>query len=314
MQSIKSTVENEAGKLVSPATLSSARKNLIDEADTGTNTASGPYQHEYATKIDQEMGKIVFTSKVKTDRLNAAIVLGNVAKSVSRTNNAVVFAGTAKKMLTDPDWTIVYWGMKVARYALADEIQAGAQVPLTTTDVEVAVKANPNSAEVIEEAYQVLTLEPIPRGNQNFGTLMLQTLPTLLNIIDWRTSLYKTAVPVVPTAEIVPATLLPVDVFSALTTNKQLESRTLKSLSDLANALLTAWSNLAPQPDASVVAAAQGIGNALSAFGTKLNDQSLQAAGQAVWKLNNSAPQTTVAKDQADLTQALTNLGVPAPQ
>jgi len=315
-EQIAAIVKGEADKLMTPATLNEGRKNLIDEADAIGNTASAAYQSAYADAVIKMVGPKL-KAKDPSVQLNAAIVLGNVAKEVSRTNVADSFIPIAKDMLKNPNWPIVYWGMKVARYALADAVvNNNPQAKVLADDIVNAVKKHEKSGEIVEEAYQALTLEPIPHGGANFQASIAVTIPTLLKLIDWRTSLYNNgAAPAAPGAEVAAATLLPTAAFDAIKNNPTLKSQVLKSLGDLTDAQLMTIKSMAPTPDGDLVSATQLLGSAMEAFGANLGDDRLQAAGKDIrTKISNTTSAATIDGYKEALDTALHNMVVPAAQ
>jgi hypothetical protein len=293
-----------------------ARKSLIDNADSTGGSATSDYQQEYAKTIMTAMQPGLADKKFSV-QLNAAIVLGNVAKQVSRTNVADTFIPIAKDMLKNPSWPIVYWGMKIARYALADGVvNNNPQAKGLADDIVDAVKKHEKSGEIVEEAYQALTLEPIPHGGANFQASISVTIPTLLKLIDWRTSLYNNgAAPAAPGAEVTAATLLPTAAFDAIKNNPGLKSQVLTSLGNLTAAQLTVISSTAPTPDGDLVSATQLLGSAMEAFGANLGDDRLQAAGKDIrTKISNTTPGPTIDGYKEALATALHNMVVPAAQ
>ena len=298
-----------------------ARKSFSDDADTTGTIASKDYQTEYALAVKGALGPVLQPQTDPVQKLNAAIVVANVAGRVARTQSADVLVPLIQTMLKDKYWPVVYWGLKASRYALASAVQnsqgTGQKAIPLTADIIAAVKANEKSGQIIDEAYQALVLEPIPKTDLGIDADIALVLPSLLDVIEWRTTLYAAgAPPVSPNAEAIPANVLPLYAFKTISdpANAALKKRVLKALGDLTTAQLTAIQAAAPAPDADLIDGAIRLGNALTAFGAKLNDAGLQTAGLEISKMGSTPAAATVAKNLTLLQQALANPGPSAAQ
>jgi hypothetical protein len=314
MQAINASIAVDVAKLTAanqsqnPTAFSQARKALIDDADlpaTASPPATQAYQSAYATGIIAAMTPLLSNPDFKL-KLNAAIILGGVAEKVSRTNSAAVFEPVAKTMMRDKAWQVALWGVKVARYAMADGLLNKNGTKLAG-DIVNTVQANEKSDAIVEEAYLALVLNQL-RADPAYGQCLQQTLNPMLGLIEWRTTLYQNgSVPVAPGAEANPANTLPIDGFAMLSqpANKKLKAHTLKALGDLTVAQLTAIS--AGNGDAGLVDSAERLGSAMNGFGQKLPDTALAAAGVQITKLGANPLPATVNSCIAALNAALTS-------
>ena len=295
------------------AMMAPARKSLIDEADTATGSATAAYQTAYANSIIKAMTPLL-VAKDPNQRLNAAVVLGGVAAKVSHTNVADLFAPIAKTMLTDKYWPVAYWGLKIARYALADTVVNNNKnaVPGLTAAIIATVKANEKSGEIVEEAYLALVLDSL-KSDPNYGSFLALTLPSMLDLVDWRTTLFAGGgVPVAPGAEAGPANTLPISGFTMLNApaNSPMKTRVLGSLGNFTVVELDAIVAASGTADPDLINGAENLGNAMNAFGQVLPDQPLAQAGTAISRLGNNPQPAAAGQCKAALKTALQSLGV----
>jgi hypothetical protein len=303
-----------APNLPNPTMLLQARKNLIDDADSPGNGATQAYQSQYAKSVIAALAPILSIKdpNQQNQRLNAAIVLGDVARQVSRTQVADLFDATAQTMLKDKSWPIVFWGLKISRYALANAVQnKNAKAVGLAQDIVTAVEAHPDSAEIIEEGYQALTLEPLRTPTSpdlpNFNAGMAITLPRVLDLFEWRTPLFQAGLPTAPAAENAPANMLPANAYGIISADPKIQTRTLKAIGALTATQLTAIKDALANGslDPELVTAVKGLGNAINAFGVKMGDQNILQAGSQISQLGSSPASSTVDSAIAALHTAI---------
>jgi hypothetical protein len=280
-----------------------ARQTLIDNADNANGSASDAYQKQYATQLDESLSPLTAAPNPRLVRLNAAIVIGQVAEKVSRTDNADIFAKVAAALLQTKDFETQLWGLKIAKFVLSSEADKNAKI---VGDLDkLIVKTVENSkfpGELIEEAYRALKFDPLAQppamilqNNRKLAvTLATLTLPDLLDLIEWRTQQFKNGPPVNPRAESELTGYLPVGAgLEAVNSNPELRDRTLKAVGELTCAQLKAATDAiaAGIPlDPDLIDVARNCGSAMASFGGSLANgnppvngaEALAAAGDVI--------------------------------
>jgi hypothetical protein len=316
--------------------VSAARRTLIDNADTVSNgsnppSASAAYQNEYATQLHDALKRLLEPANSRLVRLNAAIILGQVAEKVARTNNADVFTDIATLLLGSKEFEGQLWGLKIAKYVLASDAAKNGKLNNNLLDLaKLIVKTVENSkfpGEMIDEAYLALKFDPIAadlQGNRKQAeTLAAQTLPNILDLVEWRTQQYKGGLVPNPLAESDLTGYLPVGgAFDAVNSAPELRDRTLKAMGELTCAQLKAALDAATagqQPDQDLVAVARNCGSAMATFGGNLANanppvtgaEGVQTAGQAISQsLSLTTPAPTLQTWCEGLAKALQQMNI----
>jgi len=258
----KSITDLVTTKLTStdPTVVSSARRDLINDADNGDGTATADYQTHYIKALAKALAPMM--DKGKQPLHDAAVILGGVAQKVEKNNVAAVLIPQIKTMLASDDPLVAYWGIKAARYAIA------ASVAKTGNDGGVGklvidrVKKGDNSGIMVEEAYQALTFNPAKGGAAAVAMVM--------ELLEWRISQYDLgSTPPNPQAEKIATNYLSFTAWGVIAPKAADRDRAMKDVGDLACRQLTALKT-AYEPDLGEAAASTG--NAIGAIGSQLND------------------------------------------
>lgn len=283
LQGAVGTPENPKGD---ETALKQARAGLIGESDTQGGGATAAYQAAYIQALIPAIQPLL-SDKDRQIPLNAAIVAGGVAQAVERNDVADLLVPLVKAMLQSKDPAVQYWGMKTAKYALlATAIKNNKDGGLGAMIVD-AVKKAPDPSLLIDEAYYALTFDAL-RGPQavaprNQGTLAPVTLPSILDLLEWRVGLYKAGTPPgSPDADSIATAFLPVTAWGAVKANPQTQNRTLKVVGELTLAQLNEVKKAGGSADGDIVSAAKNSGSAIGAFGTKLTNPGLETAGTTI--------------------------------
>lgn len=312
-----------------------ARRTLIEDADTITannkeGQASAAYQAAYAGQLEPVLSKLIAAPNPRLVRLNAAIILGEVAEKVSRTDNADIFANVAALLLQSKEFEGQLWGLKIAKYAIASDADKNGKLGNPSLNLnKLIVKAVENSkypGELIDEAYQTLRLDPITPVLQNNRkleqSLALQTLPDILDLVEWRTQQYKSGPVPNPRAELELTGYLPLGgALDAVTSAPELRDRTLKAIGELTCAQLKAASDAiaAGNPaDPDLIEVARNCGSAMASFGTALTGsnppvtgaEALGAAGDMIRTIQLTTPDDKLKSWCDGLAKALQGMNI----
>lgn len=275
-----------------PTAVKTAREHLIAEAEGHEGVVATPeYQAEYAADLAPALTTLM-TNRSWLVRLNATVVAGRVADIVHGAGAADQFANLSVAMLKDKQVSIAIWGMKTAKFVLGSLLQKNRNAGGFEKLIVDTVKAHPDSGPIVEEAYGALTLEPY-RNSGQIGTLTAAVLPTLLDLMQFRTEQYRGQdLPPSPMAELKVDSFLPIAVgkgFSAVSANPEIKKRTLKVMAEMTCAVIHLIADGNTNED--LISIVKEDGSALAAFGDQLEDKGLTAAGSNIKELNVTSSQ-----------------------
>jgi hypothetical protein len=325
---VKAIVDGAASK--DAQKIKQARQTLIDNADNQTSTASPAYQAQYAASLDKALSPLTAAPNPRQVRLNSAIILGQVAERVARTDAADVFADVATSLLQSKDFESQLWGLKIAKFAMASDADKNSKLGGGPNGLDkIIVKTVENSkysGDLIEEAYLALKFDPLNQqlqGNQKLmATLAAITLPDILDLIEWRTQQFRSAPPVNPRAELALTGYLAVPGgFDAVNAKPEIRDRTLKAVGELTCAQLKAISDTVAAgatPDQDLIEAAKNCGSAMASFGNQLagtnppvaGADGVAAAGQMITGISLTTPEDKLKTWCDGLAKALQGMNI----
>jgi hypothetical protein len=275
---IAKSITDQVGKMTGQdsSAVGTARQTLIDDADTPAGGASIDYQKQYVATLAKALTPLL--GQNKKDQRNAAIVIGGLAAKVDRNNIADLLAPQVKTMLASNDILVAYWGVKTAKYVVASTVtNTGKDGGLGKLIIDEVQKADTYGV-LVEEAYQGLTLEI--RGNN--GPFANITMPLVMDLLEWRISLYKVGTPPNPQAEKIATGFLTFQAWNALAANPQQRDRAMKDIGDLACNQLHA---LVPGYDGELGDAAGATANSIGALALHFDKDPDFISAAAVFKL-----------------------------
>ena len=313
---VQSFISGEIAKLRSktPATQKMAKEALIAECTgRGDVTATPEYQVAYARQLNQQLAPLLQDKAIRV-RLTAAIIATQVAADTVKTDAPAQFASMATALMKDKEDSILLWGVKLAKYVIADLAQQGKSIKPLSDQVIAAVKNHPDSGYLAEEAYAALTLEPYQNQNPDgFTKATPVVLKELLNLMDTRTAQYATAVPGSPQAEDKAVSFLAVKA-SQVAGAAPMRGQVLGSLGRSVCAVLTQIANGNTAPE--LVSVARSEGGALEVFGTNFGNSALSDVGKAISSITANTPSNALTAHCSNLENALKGMQVilnPAP-
>jgi hypothetical protein len=261
----------EAGKL--------ARQALIEEVDLSGGAASADYQKQYIKAVVNALKPLM--AKGKQEQRNAAVIIGGLAQRVEKSNLADILAPQVKQMLASNDGFVNYWALKASKYVLAATVaNTGKDGGLSKLIVD-QVKKGDNAGVMTEEAYNALALDPL-KGNNGQVKEAGVTAAMLMDLLEWRISLYKAGSPPPnPPAERTATTFLSFNGWDALSANPVDRDRAMKDVGDLACSQLNAL-NLGYEPD--LADAALSTGFSIGALALHFNNDADLSGAAAVFK------------------------------
>ena len=244
-----------------------ARQAIIDEVDLAGGGATPDFQKEYIKAVVNAVQPLM--SKSKKDQYNAAVIIGSLAQRVEKNNVADILAPQVKQMLASKDNFVNYWAIKASRYVLAATVaNTGKDGGLSKLIVD-EVKKGDNAGVMAEEAYNALALDPLKGGNGQVKQAGI-TAGMLMDLLEWRISLYKAGSPPPnPPAERTATTFLSFNGWNALSTNPADRDRAMKDIGDLACSQLNA---LSLGYEADLADAAAGTGFSIGALALHFNN------------------------------------------
>ena len=293
-----------------------ARDSLIGESDTASNTASAAYQTAYATSVAKALQPLLNPKSNRQVRLNAAIAIGQVAAHVSRTDSADVFLPLATLLLQSNDFESQLWGIKTAKYVLASLANKNVNFTGLEKKIVATVEKSRQSGDLIEEAYQALTFEPLRiAGAANINAIMGKTVSDVFDLVEWRISQYKAGIPNNPQGEWIVCSLFPGNFFPVISANPAIKARALKDFGDLACVQLKAMVNLQNNGNAGgqlqqeLISAINASGRGIDAVGTQVADVGLGNVGKAIGIVNANNVQK-LGDLCEDAVKAFKNIGI----
>lgn len=176
-----------------PAEQKAGRDRIISECSAGsTNSFFNVYSQQLNTAVMAMLSKSPLPPL--RVRLNIAVAVEAVAHQVK--NDAL--KPTIIALMNDPTDVVALWGMKASKW-IVDYLIAGAPLGGVGSDPLVmailpAVKQHVKNGYVAEEAYRALSPD---QG----GTAVALIITPLLDLLNYRTSLYITGTPDNPSAE-----------------------------------------------------------------------------------------------------------------
>jgi hypothetical protein len=304
---VRPFITGEIARLKNKSTQKMGKDALIAECvGSGDVTATPEYQIAYARELNRQLTPLLKDSAIRV-RLAAAIVAAEVAFKTDKTDAPAEFDSLAKTLMTDKENAIQLWGVKLAKYVIADLAQQGKDIKAIDKAVLAVVKDHPDRGYFAEEAYAGLTLEPLDTKSEGFAKATPAVLPDLLNLMTERTAQYATAVPGSPQAEEKATIFLAVNAQSAVSA-PAVRNRVLQVLGEAACAVLTQIANGNNANE--LVSVARAEGGALNVFGQNFGNPALSAAGQAISSVSPSTPSNTLNANCTSLAGALKGMGV----
>jgi hypothetical protein len=289
-----------------PAAQKAARDALISNSENRVNgvLASPQYQAQYAADLERALLPLLKPVTKLRVRLNAAVVVGDVARLIHKGGVSDQLAAIAQKLLADKETSLALWGMKTAKYAMADLAVNGGKTDTLANAVVQAVKAHATSEAVLEEAYSALTLDTVV-GAPNFD----KVLPKLLNVLEWRAAEYQNPdPPPAPLAEETLTVLLSVTRFDVVNKDPKLRAQTLKALGDITCATLNAVANGDTRPE--LIDIIRKYGEAFAVFGQQMQDSGLASAGKAISTTSASMDPAKIGQECDGLRATLKSTGI----
>jgi hypothetical protein len=277
-----------------PAVQKESRTTLVKECENHAGVPASPqYQSEYATDLNTAVLTALKNSKTVRQRVNAAVVVTEVANRISRDGGDVTpLAPSVQAFLNDKNPAVVLWGMKAAKYLLASTLQLGGNTAPLTKLIVKAAEANGSWGQIIEEAYNALTLDKLKIQN---GAQLAGLVPDLLDLLNWRVQQYRNAPPPSPQAERPVTVFLSVTAYTSISTNSALQNRTLKEVGEMTCVLIKSIVNGNNSPE--ILDMVKKYGDAFQAFGTQMTTMAVPAgpgvltSGKSISAINgNMAP------------------------
>jgi hypothetical protein len=313
---IQGFIDNAVAGLSAPSAVAQqqARKSLIDESENHTGGPATPqYQSLYAADVNKALlqGFKANNNNVHF-RINAGVVAAEVAARVLRGDGDVApLSPIVQALLNDKQSAVVLWGMKAAKYVVADGIQKGANAGVVSKLIVKAMKAHGDVGSIVEEAYNALTFDKLDKvkGNPQFAAWVGPILPDLLDLIAFRAEQYrKLGTPPSPQAERVVSVFLSVTAFPAVNSNPATLNRTLTVMGDLTCSAVgsVAAGNTAQE----LVDTARDDGRFFDTIGAQMQNQPMQVAGKSIADINANTDPTKMTDRCAGLVAALKGIGV----
>jgi hypothetical protein len=193
---IEQFIQTQMDALADPATLKAARESLIKECSADANPS---YLNIYSKAINAAAKKLLSTNPPLHVRLNIAVVLNEVGKSArtSEIEDAVLM------LVNDAAEPVVLRGLQAAHPVITSILLNN---PTKATGDKLiaailpAVKSHPKSGLIASEAYHALLPDDgLPAGVR--VTTDALVLAPILDLLDYRISLYTTTIPDNPAAE-----------------------------------------------------------------------------------------------------------------
>lgn len=289
-----------------PAAQKAARDELVSNSENrvGGDPASPQYQKEYATDLGEALLPLLKPTTKLRVRLNAAVVVGDVARLIHKGAVSDQLAEIAKKLLDDKETSLALWGVKTAKYAMADLAVNDGKTDTLADAVVKAVKAHATSEAVLEEAYSALTLDTIDTA-PNFD----KVLPKLLKVLEWRAAEYQNPdPPPAPLAEEKLPVLLSVTRVNVVNGDPKLRADTLKAMGDITCANLNAVANGDTRPE--LIEIIRKYGEAFAVFGQQMQDSGLASAGKAISTTSASMDPAKIGQECDGLRATLKSTGI----
>ena len=307
-------VKQQAKRLADagPAEAADARQSLLSPLAGGA--ATGQFLATYASEIADAIAPVATNNDPRV-RLNAAIVVARVAEASGSTD----LTDPIKTLLQDSSPGVVIWAVKASASVLpfVQNDQLLRQRAQLDQAVVAAVKANPDSGPIAQEAYNALILKLDNRGfMQNppqgyVGRVLPGALESVHEMLAFRLDLYGAGVtPPEPAVEQQPVNFL-VDVTVWPRQTPPGRQRSIEQMAALALRASEALNDPGAQDDGLKPLLAV-IGSGFRVVGQLENQSSLGAAAQRL----ASATGPTATSDQitAAVGTLLTAVGTAFPE
>jgi hypothetical protein len=177
------------------AVTKAARDKLIAEC-TGGSTDS--YFDVYSQEVNAAV--VAMLSKNPPPRLRVRLNLAVLVEAIAEIAKTTQIEDAVIKLIDDPADVVALWGMKAARPVVAAVLAQPAPNASDKLIVEImpSLKKHPKAGYAVGEAYRAL----IPDDPKSLSAAQLAVIfPTVMDILNYRISLYKTGVPDSPDAE-----------------------------------------------------------------------------------------------------------------
>jgi hypothetical protein len=180
-----------------PAAQKTAREKLIGECSSGSSQS---YFDIYGQELNDQVVPLLTAGKPMRVRLNVAVVLGQVAQvgKTAKVEPAVLLA------VNDPLEPVALKGMQAAKPVLLVVFQNPAQIATDklVAAIPAAVKKHPKCGLIANDAYRALIPEVAPNLTQQQVNAAVPSLfDPILDVLDFRVTLYRTSIPDTPQAE-----------------------------------------------------------------------------------------------------------------
>jgi hypothetical protein len=186
-------IQDQLDKMSSedPAVAKAARDKLITEC---TPESSGSYFDVYSQEVNTAV--VAMLSKTPLPRLRVRLNLAVMIEAIAQIAKTTQVEGAVIKLINDPADVVALWGMKAAKPVIAAVLVQPAPNPKDPLILAIlpAVKQHLKSGYVTAEAYSAL----VAGGTGPQAALILRPI---LDLLEYRVSLYKTGVPDSPEAE-----------------------------------------------------------------------------------------------------------------
>ncbi len=228
---IRAFIDDSVARLADPDgdVLAKARSALCEASKNGLKPPSAMYGLEYANALNDALLAFLAKNKEVRGTLNAAIVAARVAQDCANAKLVPVVA----KLLDDKCEAINLWGMRAARYVLADSIKAGTHKQLLASVMAVAGRyiIPPVAAADRPSVGPAIITEAVKALTQSIDKAVVQVVADpLLSLAQKRMTLYgnKNTIPDEAQGESDPVKFLSrAAVWAGLTPQQQKSTRQL---------------------------------------------------------------------------------------
>jgi hypothetical protein len=210
-----------------PIAQKAAREKLISECTPGSMPS---YLDNYAQVIDSSATQVLARNPSLRVRLNVAVLVHEIAEVV-RSTRSVALENSVLVLINDPSESIALIGMEAAKPVIASVVAHPQTAPSDKllNAILPAVKSHEKSGYIAAEAYRSLIPDDTLPAT-DLAQIDPIVLGPILDILNYRISLYTTSIPDNPSAE----TSVPTFLYRSYTDAPlALQQRIVQSLVDL---------------------------------------------------------------------------------
>jgi hypothetical protein len=197
---IASYVQGQTAVIASdadPAQSSRARENLLDNV-RGLVAPSPAFLDSYEAQLNQSLGNLLAPANSIRVRLNAAIVVAEVAGIAQDAQMSQLVV----KELNDPSEAVVLWGLKAAREVIPPALGVPSLKVQLIKAVLGAIFRLPASGPVVSAGYNALAVGDKPNQSP------VDLIAPIQRVLDWRIKQYATGIPPEPPADAIATSFL----------------------------------------------------------------------------------------------------------